>query len=152
MTITVGDVAPDFVLRDSNKAEHRLSDSRGKKVVLQFFPFAFTGICTQEVCDVRDRIAEFVNDDTVLYSISCDSVGTLKAFAEKEGFTHPLLSDFWPHGQVAQQYGVFLDAVGAANRATFVLDRDGVVRWAVTTALGQPRDPNAYISALKEIA
>jgi peroxiredoxin len=152
MTINVGDAAPDFVLRDLTKTEHRLSDYRGRKVVLQFYPFAFTGTCTQELCEVRDRISDFSNEDTVIFSISCDSPATLKAFAAQEGYTHTLLSDFWPHGEVSRQYGVFVEGLGAANRATFVLDREGIVRWQVRTSLGEARDANDYATALKEIA
>ncbi len=151
MTIAIGAAAPDFVLRDQAKQEHRLSDYRGKKVVLMFYPFAFSGICTPEVCELRDRRAQLVNDDTQVLSVSCDSVHALRVFAEAEGLGYPLLSDFWPHGAVAKQYGVFLDAVGVANRATFVIDRDGIVRWSVVTSMGEPRDADDYLKALAEL-
>ena len=151
MTIAVGDQAPDFALQDQTRSEVRLSDYRGKKVVLMFYPFAFSGICTPEVCETRDRRADFVNDDTQVLSVSIDSVHVLKAFAAAEGVTYPLLSDFWPHGAVAQQYGVFDDAIGVAHRATFVLDRDGVVRWSVVNPISEARNADDYVAALAAI-
>lgn len=149
--IGIGDTAPDFVLRDQSRQEVRLSDYRGKKVVLMFYPFAFSGICTPEVCEIRDRRADFVNDDTQVLSVSIDSVHVLKAFAAAEGVEYPLLSDFWPHGAVAQAYGVFDDAIGVAHRATFVIDRDGVVRWSVLNPISEARNADDYIKALAEI-
>lgn len=151
MTIAVGDTAPDFVLRDQDRQEVKLSDYRGKKVVLMFYPFAFSGICTPEVCEIRDRRADFVNDDTQVLSVSIDSVFALKAFAAAEGVDYPLLSDFWPHGAVAQAYGVFDDAIGVAHRATFVIDREGVVRWSVLNPISEARNADDYIKALAEV-
>lgn len=151
MTIAVGDQAPDFVLRDQHRQEVRLSDYRGKNVVLMFYPFAFSGICTPEVCEVRDRRAAFVNDDTQVIGVSTDSVHVQRAFAESQGVGYPLLSDFWPHGQVAQEYGVFDENVGVALRGTFVIDRDGIVRWSVVNGIGEGRDADDYLKALAEL-
>jgi peroxiredoxin len=148
----IGTEAPDFELRDHNAQTHRLSSYRGSKnVVLVFYPFAFTGVCTGELCAIRDDVGSLQNDDTQVLAISCDSVPALRVFAEREGFTHPLLSDFWPHGAVATSYGVFNDAIGAAERGTFIVDRDGILRWSVRTALGEARDLAAYQKALSEL-
>ena len=147
----VGNPAPEFDLPSTSGANINLASLRGNKVVLQFFPFAFTGICTGELCDLRDRSFEFETADATVLGISCDSRATLSAFASAEGLTMPLLSDFWPHGRTAQAYGVFLDKVGAANRGTFVIDRDGIVRWSVVTELGVARQTADIVKALAEI-
>ncbi len=101
--IQVGDEAPDFTLKDQNNEEFTLSSYRGKQAVLiVFYPLAFTGICTGELCVVRDDMPTFENDDVLTVSISVDSVYSHKIFAEREGYEFPLLADFWPHGGVAQ--------------------------------------------------
>ena len=151
MAIAVGDEAPDFVLRDQARQEVRLSDYRGKNVVLMFYPFAFSGICTPEVCDIRDRGAQFVNDDTQVIGVSTDSVHVTRAFAESQGLQYPLVSDFWPHGAVAKEYGVFDERIGVADRATFVIARGGIVRWTVRTSIGEGRDADDYLKALAEL-
>lgn len=150
--IAVGTQAPDFELRDHNAQTHRLSSFRGdKNVVLVFYPFAFTGVCTGEMCAIRDDIESLQNDDTQVFAISCDTVASLRVFAEREGLTYPLLSDFWPHGEVAKAYGVFNEALGAADRGTFVIDKTGVVRWTVRNAIPDARDIADYQKALAEI-
>ncbi len=150
--IQQGDEAPDFELRDSTGQPVRLSDYRGKKaVVLVFYPFAFSGICTGELCTIRDRIEQFSNDDVETLAVSVDAPPALKAFGAKEGLEFPLLADFWPHGQVADQYGVFNEKVGAAERGTFVIDRDGRVVYSVHNGLGQARDDAAYLTALQQV-
>jgi len=152
VTLSVGDVAPDFALRDQHGQVHRLSDYRGRSnVLLVFYPFAFTGVCTGELCAIRDDLAGLQNDDTQVLAISCDSVASLRAFAEQQSFEHPLLSDFWPHGAVASAYGVFNETLGAAERGTFIIDKQGIVRWTVRTALGEARDLAAYQKALAEL-
>ena len=149
---TVGSLAPDFELRDQHAQTHQLSSYKGQKnVVIVFYPFAFTGVCTGELCAIRDDLGSLQNDTTQVLAISCDSVATLRAFSEQQGFEHPLLSDFWPHGAVASAYGVFNDAIGAADRGTFVIDRQGIVRWSVRVPLGEARDVTAYQKALAEL-
>ena len=151
MSVTVGQVAPDFTLVNQDGDTVTLSQFRGRKVVLVFYPFAFSALCTGELCALRDRRGDF-DDDTVLLGVSVDTKYALKVFAEQEGLGFDLLSDFWPHGAVAQEYGVFLpDAGGKATRATFVIDREGVVRWAVINGPGEPRDPADYRAALAEL-
>ncbi len=144
-----GQVAPDFSLRSQHGEPISLSGFRGRKsVVVVFYPFAFSGICTGELCEIRDDLDRFQNDAVQVLAVSCDSVQTLRAFAEAEGYQFPLLSDFWPHGEVAQAYGVFNDKLGAASRGSFLVGPDGVVRWSVVNAIGQARDLAGYHAAL----
>jgi peroxiredoxin len=149
MAIQVGDKAPDFELKDNHGATVRLSDFRGEKnVVVLFYPFAFTGVCTGELCELRDNLPKFGHDDVQLLAVSNDSIHTLRVFAEQEGLEYPLLSDFWPHGEVSRAYGVFDADKGCAVRGTFILDKEGVVRWSVVNALPDARDLNEYLAAL----
>ncbi|MDX2598915.1 peroxiredoxin [Streptomyces caniscabiei] len=149
MAIQVGDKAPDFELRDNHGATVRLSDFRGEKnVVVLFYPFAFTGVCTGELCELRDNLPKFVNDEVQLLAVSNDSIHTLRVFAEQEALEYPLLSDFWPHGEVSRAYGVFDADKGCAVRGTFIVDKEGLVRWSVVNALPDARDLNEYLAAL----
>lgn len=149
---TVGALAPDFTLPNQFGQPVTLSSFRGaKNVVVMFYPFAFTGVCTGELCTLRDRAPEFANDDVAVLSISCDPVPSLKVFGEQEGLAHDLLSDFWPHGAVARDYGVFLEEKGFATRGTFIIDKDGVLRWSVVTSPGEARDANAYADVLASL-
>lgn len=151
MSPQIGQPAPDFDLPATTGERISLSSLRGQKVVLMFYPFSFTGICTGEICELRDRSMDFSSDDAVVLSVSCDPAPTQAAFAKDQGFSHPLLSDFWPHGEVARSYGVFLEQVGAANRGTFVIDREGILRWSVVTELGVARSTDDYVTALAQI-
>lgn len=149
MSVEVGQPAPDFTLSNQDGEKVTLSDFRGKKnVLVMFYPFAFTGVCTGELCTIRDRRGDFVNDSTEVLSISCDPVYSLKEFAGKEQLDHQLLSDFWPHGEVAKSYGVFLDDKGFAIRGSFVIDKEGIVRWAVVNGPGEARNADDYAAAL----
>ena len=152
MSISVGQLAPDFKLKDSDGQDVSLSDFRGKKVVVVFFPFAFTGICTAELCAIRDNADDFKDADTVVLSISCDSAYTLKNFKEHENFNHILLSDFWPHGEVSRAYGVFLEERGMATRGTFVIDREGIIQLLVINEPGAARSTADYREALAKIS
>lgn len=157
MAVAVGDVAPDFELNDQHGKAVKLSDFRGKApVVLMFYPFAFSSICTGELCEIRDDHlgdggagdGEAGDGEAVVLAVSTDPMYALRAFADAEGFKHALLSDFWPHGEVAKKYGVFLDDKGFATRGTFVIDKDGVVRWAVVNGPGDARPVADYRAAL----
>ena len=149
MAIQVGDKAPDFELKDNHGRAVKLSDFRGEKnVVLIFYPFAFTGVCTGELCSLRDNLPQFADRDTQLLAVSNDSIHTLRVFAEQEGLEYPLLSDFWPHGNISRAYGVFDEDKGCAVRGTFIIDKEGVVRWTVVNALPDARDLNEYVKAL----
>jgi mycoredoxin-dependent peroxiredoxin len=150
--ISVGDTAPDFTLRDQNGADISLADFKGQKnVVLVFYPFAFSGICTGELCEIRDNLGAFVSDDVQVLAISCDHMFSQRAWADKEAYFFPLLSDFWPHGEVARAYGVFNERAGAALRGTFLIDRDGVVAWSLVNPIGEGRDFSGYHEALKTL-
>ncbi|GAA2117775.1 peroxiredoxin [Streptomyces synnematoformans] len=147
-----GAAAPDFALRNEHGETVRLSDYRGRKaVVLLFFPYAFTGVCTGELCALRDRLPDFVNDEVQLLAVSCDTPFALRVFADREGFGYPLLSDFWPHGATARAYGVFDEEKGCAVRGTFVIDSGGTVRWTVVNDLPDARDLDEYVTALKAL-
>jgi peroxiredoxin len=152
MPVEVGDTAPDFTLRDQNNEKFTLSSLRGRKAaLLVFYPLAFTGICTGELCVVRDDLGSFQNDDVQVLTISVDSPYSHKVFSEREGYQFPLLSDFWPHGAVAKAYGVFNETTGFANRGTFLIDRDGVVRFAEMNEPGQGRDAQRWRDAIKDL-
>ncbi|PKW07573.1 Peroxiredoxin [Streptomyces sp. 1222.5] len=149
MAIQVGDKAPDFELKDNHGRTVRLSDFRGEKnVVVLFYPFAFTGVCTGELCELRDNLPRFADRDTQLLAVSNDSIHTLRVFAEQEELEYPLLSDFWPHGKVSRAYGVFDEDKGCAVRGTFIVDKEGVVRWTVVNGLPDARDLDEYVKAL----
>jgi mycoredoxin-dependent peroxiredoxin len=149
--LQVGDRAPDFALRDQHGQEFALSSYAGKKaVLLVFYPFAFTGVCTGELTGFRDRLGDFETDTTTLLGISCDSLYTQRAFADRDAIYFPLLSDFWPHGAVASAYGVFDEADGSAQRSSFVVGRDGLVSWVLHSHRGEPRDLDVQAARLKQ--
>ncbi|CAB4889603.1 unannotated protein [freshwater metagenome] len=149
MTLSIGTAAPDFELSDQHGNKVSLSSFKGKKnVVLLFIPFAFTGTCTGELCAMRDDLSSFQNDNVELLAVSCDSMFTQRIFAEKEGYNFPVLADFWPHGAVAQAYGIFDEVRGCALRGTFVIDKEGIIRWQVVNGLGDARSNDDYKAAL----
>jgi mycoredoxin-dependent peroxiredoxin len=149
MAVEVGSKAPDFTLNDLNREKVSLEALRsGKNVLLVFYPFAFSGTCQGELCQVRDEISEFQNDKVQVVGVSVDAPFSLKAWAQQQGYTFPLLSDFWPHGEVAKAYGVFNEAAGMANRGTFLIDTEGVVRFAEVNGPGEARDQSAWKKAI----
>ncbi|NUP00609.1 MAG: peroxiredoxin [Nonomuraea sp.] len=143
----VGAMAPDFDLQDQHGAPVRLSQFRGEKVVLVFYPLAFSGICGGELAALRDRPL-----DARVLAVSVDSVFALRAWSDREGYGFTLLSDFWPHGQVARAYGVFDEAKGLALRGTFIIDGAGVIRWSVVNPISSARDVADYVKALADIS
>lgn len=152
MSVEVGTQAPDFTLQDANRQQVSLSDFRGtKNVLLVFYPFAFSGICTGELCGVRDEIENYQNDSVQVLGVSVDTPYSLKAWAQQEGYTFPLLSDFWPHGAVAERYGVFHADAGMAVRGTFLIDTTGVVRFAEVNGPGEARDRDAWKKAIRAL-
>jgi peroxiredoxin len=152
MPIEKGERAPDLALENQHGQQVDLADFRGAKhVVLLFFPFAFTGVCTGELRAVQDALGTFQNADVQLLAVSCDSPHTLRVFADQEGFDFPLLSDFWPHGNASRGYGVFAEEKGCALRGTFVIDRSGVVRWTIVNGLPDARDLHEYAKALEAL-
>ncbi|MGK5684811.1 peroxiredoxin [Actinoplanes sp. URMC 104] len=152
MPLAVGASAPDFALKDQNNQPVRLADFRGRKaVLLVFYPFTFTGTCRGELTEIRDNLPDYQNDAVQVLAVSVDSVYSHKVWAVQEGFDFPLLADFWPHGAVAQAYGVFHDQGGMANRGTFLIDRDGVIRFAEMIGPGESRDQKAWRTALADL-
>jgi peroxiredoxin len=149
MAIEVGEQAPDFELKDQHGTPVRLSSFRGaKNVVLVFYPLAFSGVCTGELCAIRDEFPESDRDDVEVLTVSVDSTFAIRTWADAEHFQFGLLSDFWPHGAVATLYGVFDSERGIATRGTFIIDKDGVVRWKVVNPIPQARDLAEYSKAL----
>jgi peroxiredoxin len=147
MPLKIGDRAPDFTLKDQNNQKWTLSGFRGdRNVLVVFYPLAFSGICTGELNQLREDMVEFA--DVQVLAVSVDSVFALKAWSEQQGYDFPLLADFWPHGKVAQDYGVFNDPAGIANRGTFLVDANGVIRFAEMNGPGEPRDQAIWKQAL----
>jgi mycoredoxin-dependent peroxiredoxin len=153
MTLAIGDQAPDFTLVDQHGQDVTLSQWAGQKaVLLVFYPFAFSGVCTGELTGFRDRLGDFETDLSTLVAVSCDPIYAQRALADRDGIFFPLLTDFWPHGAVASAYGVFDEISGAPRRSSFIIDKDGVVRWSVHNPRGRPRDLDQQAVALKEVA
>jgi mycoredoxin-dependent peroxiredoxin len=153
MSVEVGQQAPDFTLVNQNGEAVTLSQFRGdKNVVLVFYPFAFSPTCTGELCAIRDQQQDIEGDDTVVLGISCDPKWALSVYSEQQGFSYDLLSDFWPHGGVAKQYGTFLEEKGFATRGTFVIDKTGTVRWAIVNSPADARSTDDYKRAIAELA
>jgi peroxiredoxin len=151
--LTLGGQAPDFTLRDQFGQDVTLSSYRGRKAVaILFYPYAFSGVCTGEMAGIRDRLAEFMTFGTEVLAISCDPIYSLRAFADQDGLNFPLLSDFWPHGEVCRAYDVFDERKGAAHRSSYIIDREGVLRWAVHNANPQGRDLDEHLRQLTALA
>jgi mycoredoxin-dependent peroxiredoxin len=150
MTLAVGDQAPDFSLKNQHGEDVSLSTFRGSPVMLVFYPFAFSGICTGEFSEIRDHLDDFGGAEVL--AISCDHFFANRAFADALGLGFSLLSDFWPHGDVSRAYGIFNENVGVAERGTYVIDRHGDVRWKVEHGIGEARDLGACREALAALA
>ncbi len=152
MTLAIGDRAPDFTLKDQHGQDITLSTYVGKKaVLLVFYPFAFSGVCTGEITGLRDRLGDFETDDTTLMALSCDPMYAQRAVADRDGIFFPLLSDFWPHGATAQAYGVFDEVSGSPKRSSFVVDRAGLVRWEGHNSRGIGRDLDELAEQLRAV-
>jgi peroxiredoxin len=149
MTVPVGADAPDFTLQDQYGQDTSLAALRGRPVLLVFYPLAFSGVCSGELADLGKRHGELTEAGAEILAVSVDSVFALRTWSDREGFPFALLSDFWPHGRVADAYGVFDHERGTARRGTFLVDAEGVVRWSVLTAASQPRDVGEYLDRLR---
>ena len=144
--------APDFALPDQHGRTVTLNEFKGRKnVVLVFYPFAFTSVCSGELHALQEELDALRGEDTEVLAVSCDSMHTQRVFAEQQGFEYPLLADFWPHGNTARAYGVFAEDKGCAVRGTFVIDREGVIRWSVVNDLPDARDLHEYVKALEAV-
>lgn len=153
MSIEIGDEAPDFTLKDEAGNEVTLSSFRGtSSVTLVFYPFAFSGVCSGELCSLRDNLSAFNSHENQVLAISCDRAQTLKAWKAEQGYNFPMLSDGWPHGAVATAYGCFNETVGVAERLTVVVGKNGrVVDTFRSGGLGEARDPGSYDDALAKV-
>lgn len=152
MPAEIGSPAPDFSLRNIDGEFVSLDDLKGKKSLVVFIPFPFTGTCQGELCDIRDRLADLGELDANVVAITTDTTFANKVWSEQNSFGFPVLSDFWPHGAVTQAYGTFDDRVGAANRSTYVLDEEGIVRAIVATETRrEARIFDDYMTALEAI-
>jgi peroxiredoxin len=145
----VGQTAPDFTARNQHGQSISRASLAGAPAVLVFFPWAFSGICTGELCALRDDLARFTAVEARVLAISCDPMFALRAFGDAEGLSFDLLSDHWPHGRIAQDYGVFDDEVGVAHRGSFVLDARGTVTWSVLNGIGEARRIAEHLQALE---
>lgn len=148
-TPAVGTTAPDFTTKDQFGQDVTLSELvKDKPVLLVFYPFAFSGICTGELCSIRDNFTDFSDARVQVVAVSCDPMFTLKAWSDAEGFDFPLVTDFWPHGDIAKKYGVFNEDNGFAIRGTFLVDADMTVRWSLVNGPGEARDFSGALEAL----
>ena len=152
MPAEIGQPAPAFELVDQTRSLVSLESLLGKKSLIKFIPFPFTGVCETEVCEVRDNLASLTDMDTNIVVITCDTVPSNARWAKELGVSVPILSDFWPHGAVAQAYGCFNEAIGVAMRSTYVLDHEGIVRDIVATpVLREARSMASYHESLAAI-
>lgn len=151
--IALGGPAPDFTLRDQFGQDVTLSSFVARKaVLLVFYPYAFSNVCTGEMALIRGRLDEFMTFDSEVLAISCDPVHALRAFADHDGLNFPLLSDFWPHGAVSRTYGVFDEVKGRPRRSSYVVDKHGRVRWAVHHPTSLGRDLDEHLRQLHLVA
>lgn len=149
MTLEIGDAAPPFELRDQDRNIVSVASLGGRRSLLVFIPFPFTRTCESEMCALRDQRARLSDLDANVVAITCDTSPSNKKWADDNGFGFPILSDFWPHGEVARAYGVFNEIVGVANRFTFVLDAEGTITRIISTdSLGTAREFEEYERAL----
>ena len=148
-TLSVGQEAPDFELRDQHGQTVALSALRGQSAALiVFYPWAFSRVCGGELQQLQAQHDDIFGGDVRLLAVSTDPMYSLRGYADQEGFTFSLLSDFWPHGAVASAYGVFSDEVGIALRGSFLVDKDGVLRWSVVRGIPDARDIEDYKTAI----
>ena len=153
MSADVGQDAPDFTLKSTQGDPVTLSQLKGDKpVVLVFYPFTFTGVCEGELCAIRDDYSPFESAGAQVLAISCDPAPSQKTWADQQGWTFPVLSDFWPHGEVAKAYDAFNDALGCANRVTVVIGTDGtIVDRFDTPDLKTARTGERYAEAMSKL-
>lgn len=154
MPAEIGQEAPDFTVPDQDGNPFTLSSLRGEAAVaLVFYPFTFSGICEAELCQLRDDHSQFEDAGVQVVAISCNAKHVQKKWRDEMGFGFPVLTDFWPHGAVAQAYGVFNEKVGCAMRATFLIDRDGtIVDTFATAEIGTAREAARYAEGLAKLA
>lgn len=151
--LALGDHAPDFELPDHRGGKVRLhSVLEQQAVLLVFFPFAFTAVCSSEFRALQAKSEAFQQSGVTVLGISCDSPYALAEFASREQLTIDLLSDFWPHGDVSRDYCVLLDDKGFAMRGSFLIDRQGAIAWSMLNGPADERDPGEYEAAIARLA
>jgi len=152
--LEAGNEAPDFTLKDQDGNDVSLSSYRGSSAVaLVFYPFTFTAVCEGELCALRDDLSRFESAGVQVLAVSCDSRFVQKKWAAEMGYGFPLLADNWPHGAVASAYGVFNEALGCANRGTFLIDAEGTIVDSIETAnLGTAREAAWYEQAIVKLS
>ncbi|MDJ0792308.1 MAG: redoxin domain-containing protein [Acidimicrobiia bacterium] len=152
MALDVGQPAPTFELTDQDKNQVSLDDLKGKRTLIVFIPFPFTGICDGEACAIRDGLGGLEDLDANVVVITAHSVASNAKWAQEYGFTFPILSDYWPHGEVTKAYDNFNEDRGVAWRASYVLDADGVIRDVIATdSLGVAREHELQMEALAAV-
>jgi len=152
MAAEIGSPAPGFTLFDPAGEAFSSESLRGRKSLVVFIPFPFTGTCEGELCALRDHLADLNDLDATVVAITCDTRFANGKWSESNGFGFPVLSDFWPHGATARAYGSFNEDLGCANRITYVLDSAGVVSDIIDSgSLGTAREYDEYVSALEAI-
>lgn len=156
MKIEVGNIAPDFILTDTEKKKVTLSDQKGSTVLLLFFPLAFTGVCTKELCSIRDNIAAYNKANAIVFGISVDAPQTLAKFKAEQNLNFSLLSDFNKEASAAYgaQYDLFAGWMrGVSKRSAFVIDKDGLVQYAeVLENAGELPNFEAIQETLKKLS
>jgi peroxiredoxin len=152
MGITVGQVAPEFTLKDQNQQEIKLADFRGKhNVVLMFYPLDWSPVCSKEHACMAGDIKQFEQLDAAVLGLSVDSVWSHKAFAEKLGIKYSLLADFQPRGEVAARYGMYLADKGITGRAIAIINKAGNVAWFKQYDIPQAPDIKEVATALANV-
>ncbi len=147
--IAVGDIAPDFSLKDNKEKLIKLSDYRGQKVLLSWHPLAWTSVCTDQMRALEANFQKFQELNTVPLGFSVDSVPCKKAWAAVLGIVNVSLpADFWPHGKVAQDYGIFIEKIGLSERANILIDEEGKVMWVKVYPMSQLPDINEVFEVL----
>lgn len=150
--IKVGDTAPDFSLKDNKEQIIRLSDLRGKKVLMSWHPLAWTAVCTDQMRALEANLDKFNELNTVPLGFSVDPVASKKVWATVLGINNVSLpSDFWPHGKVAQDYGIFIEKFGFSERANIIVDENGIVRWVKVYPMKQLPDINEVLQVLASL-
>ena len=151
-SVNIGEMSPDFSLQDNHDQFVHLNEYRGKKVLLSWHPIAWTGVCTDQMRSLETNFEEFESLNAVAFGMSVDSTASKKAWADVLCIRNTqLLSDFWPHGLVARDYGIFMEEFGVSQRANIIIDEKGIVKWAKLYPLHQLPDIKEVLQAIKDM-
>ncbi len=150
--LEAGREAPDFTLKATTTDEPiSLSDFRGQPVILAFYPADWSSTCSDQLALYQQVLTEFERYNAQLLGISVDGLWSHKAFSKDRGLTYPLLSDFYPHGEVSEQYGIFDPSKGTAARSLFVIDENGVITWSYLAPPGVNPGADGILNALEAL-